>query len=419
MAVIGAGLGGLALGQLLQDASNVQITVYERDLGMDSLSGYRIMMSHFVLKRLHAAVPEEIWKRIALSLGVSPKDGHDLTFMKSSGQQMFSFDAEEMKDSSSVSRWLLRNALLHKSSRFVKFGKAFQRYEKLSNGAVNVVFDDGSAEEFDLLVGADGVGSRVRNQLLPSSRVSDSDVAVIYFKIPLTPDTKDLLPAPSAVMAFTQNSQNIMVHSWINPRKPWATKFDDYEIAPDDSFIMFGYGSPVDEFLNKKKPPGKLLPEELKEECIARVRLIPNADPKFLALAESCVINTAYVHVVRDCQAVKRWDTSPVTLIGDAVFNISTMLGKGANCAILDALDLAEKLRTPNATLSLTLRFELQKCAAENVKRRLRERQRGALIQSLVYFGDNKLKEFCRERGLKMAIGWIDDPRATIFHSRD
>ena len=112
----------------------------------------------------------------------------------------------------------------------------------------------------------------------------------------------------------------IMVHSWINPRKPWATKFDDYEIAPDDSFIMFGYGSPVDEFLNKKKPPGKLSPEELKEECIARVRLIPNSDPKFLALAEKCVVSTAYVHVVRDFQAVKRWHTSRMTLIGDAVF---------------------------------------------------------------------------------------------------
>ena len=104
------------------------------------------------------------------------------------------------------------------------------------------------------------------------------------------------------------------------PRKPWATKFDNYGIAPDDSFIMLGYGSPVDESLNKKKSPRKLSPEELKEECIARVRLIPNADPKFLALAEECVINTAYVHVVRDCQAVKRWDTSRMTLIGDVVF---------------------------------------------------------------------------------------------------
>lgn len=111
-----------------------------------------------------------------------------------------------------------------------------------------------------------------------------------------------------------------MVHSWVNPRKLWATKFDDFEIAADDSFIMFGYGSPVDEFLNKGQPPGKFSAEELKEECIARIRAVPNVDPKFVALAEKCIINTAYVHIVRDCQAVKRWDTGSVTLIGDSVF---------------------------------------------------------------------------------------------------
>jgi 2-polyprenyl-6-methoxyphenol hydroxylase-like FAD-dependent oxidoreductase len=118
---------------------------------------------------------------------------------------MFSFDAEEMKDSLSVSRWLLRKALLRRSDRFVRFGKAFQRYEKLPNGAMNVIFDDGSLEECDLLIGADGIGSKVRNQLLPNSKVSDSDVAVIYFKIPLTPDTKELLPAPSATMVCAKN----------------------------------------------------------------------------------------------------------------------------------------------------------------------------------------------------------------------
>jgi 2-polyprenyl-6-methoxyphenol hydroxylase-like FAD-dependent oxidoreductase len=117
---------------------------------------------------------------------------------------MFSFDAEEMKESLSVSRWLLRNALLHKSDRFVKFGKTFQRYEKLPDGAVKIFFEDGSVAECDLLVGADGIGSKVRNQLLPNSKISDSDLAVIYFKIPLTLDTKELLPAPSAVMVCAQ-----------------------------------------------------------------------------------------------------------------------------------------------------------------------------------------------------------------------
>jgi 2-polyprenyl-6-methoxyphenol hydroxylase-like FAD-dependent oxidoreductase len=93
------------------------------------------------------------------------------------------------------------------------------------------------------------------------------------------------------------------------------------------------------------------------------------------------------------------------------------MLGKGANCALLDAMDLAEKLRLSTALTPSTRRLELQKCGAENVKRRLKERQRSGLIQNLVYFGDNKLAEFCRERGLKMALGWIDDLRAKDFYS--
>ena len=84
---------------------------------------------------------------------------------------------------------------------------------------------------------------------------------------------------------------------------------------------------------------------------------------------------------------------------------------------MLDAIDLAERLRISDPIMLSTRRHELQTCAAENVKRRLRERQRSGLLESLVYFGDNTLKEFCREQGLKMVIGWIDDPRAKDFHS--
>lgn len=89
----------------------------------------------------------------------------------SSGQEMFSFDADEMKDSSSVSLWLLRNTLLHNSGRFVKLGKTFQRYEKLKNRTVNMNFDDGNVNDFDLLIGIDDVGSKVR---INSSRIRRS-----------------------------------------------------------------------------------------------------------------------------------------------------------------------------------------------------------------------------------------------------
>jgi hypothetical protein len=118
-----------------------------------------------------------------------------------------------------------------------------------------------------------------------------------------------------------------MSHLWVNPRKQWATKFDDYDIGNDESFIMFGYGSPINEFSNRTKPPGELSPSDLKAEILVRVQADPNIDSKFVALAQHCIVNTAYVHVVRDCQAIKRWDTDSVTvtLVGDAVFKYGSL----------------------------------------------------------------------------------------------
>jgi hypothetical protein len=93
------------------------------------------------------------------------------------------------------------------------------------------------------------------------------------------------------------------------------------------------------------------------------------------------------------------------------------MLGKGANCALLDAIDLAETLCRPGALTPSKRRAELRKRADEGVKRRMRERQRSALIHSLVYLGDGKLKDFCKGHSLKMAVDWINDKSAVDYNT--
>ena len=85
------------------------------------------------------------------------------------------------------------------------------------------------------------------------------------------------------------------------------------------------------------------------------------------------------------------------------------MLGKGANCALLDAVDLAETLKRPSIRISYKRRYELKRRADENVKRRTRERTRAGTIQNLVYLGDTRLREFCREKGLEVALEWIGE----------
>src|SRR5690606_9150065 len=61
---------------------------------------------------------------------------------------------------------VLINAL---PAEVVQTGKACKWYKQDENG-VKVWFEDGSIEEGDLLIGADGIHSAIRNSLLPGTR---------------------------------------------------------------------------------------------------------------------------------------------------------------------------------------------------------------------------------------------------------
>lgn len=199
--IIGGGLSGLTLGQLLTDVPSIKVTLYERSRGpTDRLSGYRVMLSSFVLRNLKGKLQQDVWQEIAPSIGIQPGGGQEMNFVKSNGDPIFTWLPEEIQDQFSVSRWRLREGLLHWSESFARFGKKFDRYEKLPNGVVRVHFTDGSIDECDLLVGADGINSQVRKQMFPLSKIRPTDVTVIYFKIPLTRETFKLAGSHSGVM---------------------------------------------------------------------------------------------------------------------------------------------------------------------------------------------------------------------------
>lgn len=61
----------------------MDVMVYERSVdSIDRLFGYRIMLSNPVLTELKAKLPSEIWERVQSSIGVQPKDGQELSFIK-------------------------------------------------------------------------------------------------------------------------------------------------------------------------------------------------------------------------------------------------------------------------------------------------------------------------------------------------
>ena len=70
----------------------------------------------------------------------------------------------------SIHRAALLHVLLNKiPNHKISLGKSFQKFEPLKTDSVQVFFEDQSSYEFDLLLGADGIHSKVRKQLFPES----------------------------------------------------------------------------------------------------------------------------------------------------------------------------------------------------------------------------------------------------------
>lgn len=202
VAIIGAGPGGLVLAQLLRHDERFEVTVYERGTIQGngvSLVGFRILLASAVLDTLRLRLPPDVRDLVDRAVGTPHRQGNRVAFTDETLHVKARLDVEISRTLNSVSRWKLRNALLSGHESFLKFGRKFTSYEENEDG-VKVNFEDGETVHCDVLVGADGAGSRIRKQLLPNSTRSDSGVTVLYFKAPFTPETEAMLPWVSGSM---------------------------------------------------------------------------------------------------------------------------------------------------------------------------------------------------------------------------
>ncbi|KFY53195.1 hypothetical protein V497_08391, partial [Pseudogymnoascus sp. VKM F-4516 (FW-969)] len=237
------------------------------------------MLSGSTLAMLKRKLSEEAWARLALGIGEAPEGGEKIEFFTGNGDKMFVWDSDPMKDQFAVSSWQLRQALLHQAEPVLRVCHAFERYVQLPKGGARVYFTNGSTDECDVVVGADGWDSDVRKQLIPNAAIKDVGMAIIYFKIPLTEESRRLLGSPIRSM---------------NPIVPYATRYTPFTIEPEEPFIMFGAGSPISNFNNRRCAPNNLYPAELKAEVISRTSGT-GIHPRLAVLAKMACMDTAYV----------------------------------------------------------------------------------------------------------------------------
>src|SRR4029453_6174444 len=79
-----------------------------------------------------------------------------------------------------VDRDAFRQSLLTGLADNVRFGRTAAGYQTTGSGRVPILFVRGGYAEGGLLIGADGVGSVVRRQLLPHATVRDLGLRCLY-----------------------------------------------------------------------------------------------------------------------------------------------------------------------------------------------------------------------------------------------
>jgi 2-polyprenyl-6-methoxyphenol hydroxylase-like FAD-dependent oxidoreductase len=193
--IVGGGIGGLALAQGLKKAG-MSVAVYERDrTPTDRLQGYRVHISPKGSEALHSCLPDALFEVFVATCSVGNRG---FRFLTEKMEELLSIEvrsgAGAIAQHRSASRITLRQVLLSGLDGILHFGKTFTGYEETADGPIVLHFADGSTAACDVLVGADGGNSRVRQQFLPHARRIDTGVVGIAAKAMLTEENRRRLP---------------------------------------------------------------------------------------------------------------------------------------------------------------------------------------------------------------------------------
>jgi len=205
---------------------------------------------------------------------------------------------------------------------------------------VTAHFEDGSSGEGEVLVGADGASSHVRRQLLPQAHRIDTGLIGVSGKVPLDATARHETPAalfdgPTLIMG---PRGGFMFAGAVEYPSDGPGAYDREE------YVMWGF-SARREILGLKGAPDDVSGEDARAAVLSQIFDWSLELQRLVERAEKSSLTT---FAVKSSVPIEPWPTSHVTLLGDALHNMTPYRGIGANTALCDAALLRDALSDVN-----------------------------------------------------------------------
>jgi salicylate hydroxylase len=308
IAIVGAGYGGAAAAKALS-LLGADVTVYEQASQIREV-GAGIGLRPATMERFRQWGTFDAIARVS-----SPSDYFEI---------LTATDQPIMKDSWPVSGDETQTYLIHRGDfieallgvlpeGMVRLGHKLEGIE--DRGATSVLtFANGVTAEADLVIGADGIKSVVRQQLFSDKGPVFSGEHAYRAVISLD-DAQGMINDDNLRMYIGRGTKVYLLPL----RHRNQVSFDITALNPDSTWA----------------------PEVTVEDMVATVQ---GFDERIVNMTRGLDLDTVSIRAVYDIDPVDNWHTDSVALLGDAAHSMLHHQGQGANSAIEDAGAIADAL---------------------------------------------------------------------------
>ncbi|KAI1084577.1 FAD/NAD(P)-binding domain-containing protein [Whalleya microplaca] len=335
--IIGAGIAGLTLAQGLRLRS-IPFRLFERYPRSHSAQGHRFRIS----KDGQVAVNSVLSPKLRSLLRSTAAEKHRFEPRYVDAKKLdFAKPTPGDPGTMPVDRTWIRMLTALDINDAIEYEKEFESYE-IIDGRVQVKFTDGSVVHGQLLVGADGIKSRVRRQLQPDRKLLDLERWIMWGRTPFTEHLKKIMPQElMSWCMYVDKEANVQAivepmiwsKSARQESKTWLPDFPDY-------FYWVVCTAPFQHW--------ELLPKTAEEKGVFLERVTETWHPSLKLLFDLAAHDlSACVPVLSskpDIELSTSGQTGLVTLVGDAAHSMSPMGGAGGDTAIQNAADLAHTI---------------------------------------------------------------------------